>query len=640
MYLCDQNPHMTKLYILFFLLVVAFSPTSAQIISTYAGSGVAGHSGDGGPATAARMDYPTLAIDRADNIYVAEYTTNYIRKISPSGIITSIAGNGTLGYSGDGGPATNAQLSRPNAIATDAIGNLYIAEDYRVRKVDTFGIISTVAGNGTLTYTGDGAQATASGMQPSNVAVDGAGVIYISMRVGERILKVNTSGIVTTVAGDGIGGITATGVPATSTHVFSDWLGIDPLGNIYSAGFDPIVYKISAAGIITVFAGTTTSGYSGDGGPATSAQLNIYPMPSLVDGSGNVYLGDERNHRIRVVNSSGTISTLAGTGVLGYSGDGGLPTLAQLNTPGDIVQDAAGNFYIADQLNYCVRKISFDHSAPFFTGGASQPLSICAGSLTTPINSLLSATDADAGHTQIWSLITAPAHGTCVVAYSAAATGGIITPTGTSYTPFPGYSGPDFFQVRVSGPVYSDTISINVTITPPPDAGSISGANTVCTGAFTTLSDLSFGGTWRVSNTLLATIDPVVGIITGVAAGADTALYIVTCTGGSIKDTAKFPLTVVEGGDCDLDANALAHQMPTITVSPNPNTGAFTLFIHTATREEKKVIITNLLGKVVAEFAADVNTPQNINLDLADGVYFLSVKGLQNRNMTKFVIVR
>jgi sugar lactone lactonase YvrE len=222
-----------------------------------------------------------------------------------TGIITTVAGNGIPGYSGDGGPATSASLSGPSGVVVDATGNLLIADssNYRIRRVDaSTGIITTVAGNGIRGFSGDGGPATSASLSPIGVAVDATGNLFIADTGNHRIRRVDEStGIITTVAGNGI------------------------------------------------------RGFSGDGGPATSASLN-YPTGVAVDGSGNLFIADAANNRIRWVDAStGIITTVAGNGMPDYSGDGGPATSASLNGPSGVVVDAAGNLFIADNDNKRIR---------------------------------------------------------------------------------------------------------------------------------------------------------------------------------------------------------------------------------------------------------------------------------------------
>ena len=285
-------------------------------------------------------------------------------------IIATVAGNGVMGYSGDGMAATTSALYQPRGVAFDASGSMYIADlsNHRIRRVTAAGTISTFAGTGVAGYSGDGGPATAAMLnQPSAVAFDAAGDLIIADSQNRRIRKVIfSSGIITTIAGTGVEGYSGDGGPATSAmlHRAVD-LAIDSFGNIYFAdSVDNRIRKISTAGIITTVAGTGVAGFTGDGGPATSAMLDV-PLGVVVDGTGNLYIADARNHRIRKVRSSdGSIFTVVGNGTGGgtdkgsFSGDNGLASQAGLNTPEDVAVDPAGNIYIADMANYRIRKVT------------------------------------------------------------------------------------------------------------------------------------------------------------------------------------------------------------------------------------------------------------------------------------------
>jgi sugar lactone lactonase YvrE len=343
--------------------------THAQIITTIAGFGATGfavatYGGDGGPATLANLNHAEgVTVDHSGNVYIADYFNHRVRKINPSGIITTIAGNGINGFSGDGGPATAAEIFYPMQVALDNSGNIYIVDagNNRIRKVNTSGIITTIAGIDTFGYWGDGGQATNAALDyPNGVAVDGSGNVYIVDDANGVIRKVNTSGIISTVAGVyhessylGDGG------PAIAGNMFNPReMAVDASGNLYIAD-EHInrIRKITTSGIITTIAGNGTSGYSGDGGPATAAEL-FYPFGVAVDAAGNVYIGDEGNARVRMVSVSGIITTIAGNGTPGYSGDGGLAVAAELDAPTGISVDSTGSVYIADEGNNRIRKIA------------------------------------------------------------------------------------------------------------------------------------------------------------------------------------------------------------------------------------------------------------------------------------------
>jgi len=328
---------------------------SNGVITTLAGGGLSGL-GDNGPATSAQLYDPEgVAVDSAGNVYIADTYPNRIREVS-NGVITTVAGNGAAGFSGDNGPATSAQLSAPTGIAVDSAGNLYIADfdNNRVRKVSN-GVIATVAGNGTQGFSGDNGSATSAGLYyPAGVAVDSAGNLYIADYYNNRIRKVS-NGVISTVAGGGSS--FGDNGPATSAQLnFPESVAVDSAGNLYiPIASNCLVRKVSG-GVITAVAGNGTWGFSGDNGPATSAQLSG-PAAIAVDSAGSLYIADAYNNRIRKV-SGGVITTVAGTGAQGFSGDNGPATSAQLNGPNAIAVDSAGNLYIADTGNNRVRKVS------------------------------------------------------------------------------------------------------------------------------------------------------------------------------------------------------------------------------------------------------------------------------------------
>ncbi len=354
---------MKKLYCFIptsFLVLVCFSSTTAQIINTFAGTGVNGFSGDGGLAISAQIGgFETgVAIDQAGNVYICD-GNDRIRKVNSVGIITTFAGIGSANYSGDGGPANMAEISPRGGVATDAFGNVYIADYYnqRIRKVNSSGIISTFAGTGTNGYSGDGGAATnAKISNPVNIAVDLAGNVYIPDYFGNRIRKVNTLGVISTIAGTGVQGFSGDGGPATNAQFYTiAGVAVDAVGNIYVCDYQNYrVRKINTSGIISTFAGTSLAGFSGDGGPATLAQL-CCPYAVTTDGAGNVYITDDE--RIRKINTSGIITTIAGNGAYGYSGDGGLAVNAMLGAPAGVASGQSGDIYIADTDNYRVRYI-------------------------------------------------------------------------------------------------------------------------------------------------------------------------------------------------------------------------------------------------------------------------------------------
>src|SRR5436309_12950936 len=344
------------------------------IISTVAGNGSQGFSGDGGPATSAPLLGPQgVAVDGDGNLFIADtmaYTfslsiryNSRIRKVSANGIITTVAGNGTYGFSGDGGRAIIAQLLGAQGVAIDSAGIIFIADVVRIRKVSPDGIIRTVAGNGSG-YSGDGGPAINAGLSAFGVAVDGGGNLFILDKYNYRIRKVSADGIIRTVAGNGSFSCSYSGDggPATGAQLCASAVAVDSAGNLFIS-VDNRIRKVAADGIITTVAGGGSPGYSGDGGPAINAQLGNAREGALtfgvaVDGEGNLFIADTSNNRVRKVSSSGIITTVAGNGSPGYSGDGGPAINAQLSGPNSVAVDSAGNLLILDFYNNRIRKVS------------------------------------------------------------------------------------------------------------------------------------------------------------------------------------------------------------------------------------------------------------------------------------------
>ena len=343
-----------------------------NIIITYAGTGIAGTSGDGGAAASAQLScLGGVAVDISGNLYIAGNDIyNKVRKVNIAGIITTFAGTGIAGSSGDGNAATSAQLNYPAGIALDISGNVFIADRYnnKIRKVSSAGIITTYAGIGGLFgSSGDGGAATLAQLYwPSGVALDIFGNVYIVDEGNQKIRKVSSAGIVTTFAGTGYGanvypltgGSSGDGGAASSAQLFyPNGVAVDISGNVYIADtFNHKIRRVNSAGIITTFAGTGIAGSSNDGGVATLAQLNN-PDGVAVDISGNVFIADLTNNKIRMVNSAGIITTYAGTGIAGSTGDGNAATSAQLYHPTGVALDMPGNVYIADYVNNKIRMV-------------------------------------------------------------------------------------------------------------------------------------------------------------------------------------------------------------------------------------------------------------------------------------------
>ena len=357
-------------------------PSAAQefTIAPFAGTGTAGFAGDSGAAIDAWLANPTgVAVDGAGNIYIADSHNDRIRRVDPSGTIVTFAGGGDA--FGDGGPALEAQLDFPADLAVDLTGNVYIADalNRRIRRVDPSGTIVTIAGGGNAL--GDGGPALEARLDyPAGVAVDGAGNVYIADVGSNRIRRVDPSGTIVTIAGTGERGFAGDGGTAVEALLANPTdVAVDEAGNLYIAdAFNGRIRRVDFSGTIATIAGTGERGFAGDGGAAVEAQL-ADPLGVAVDGAGNLYIADAYNYRIRRVDPSGTIATIAGTGERGFPGDGGAAVTAQLDLPTGVEVDGEGNIYIADAYGNRILKLTpASGRTPTYPTGPSavQPFSI------------------------------------------------------------------------------------------------------------------------------------------------------------------------------------------------------------------------------------------------------------------------
>jgi len=343
--------------------------TQGQTITTFAGNGSTSYSGEGVAATSAGIPDPQGgAFDKYGNYYFGDGLNSFrVRKITVAGIITTVAGTGSSGFNGDGILATNAQLGWPDAVRVDTSGNLYVVDggNHRIRKVNaTTGIISTIAGTGSGGFGGDGTAATAAKLyNPQDACLDKKGNLYIADYWNNRVRKVSTSGIITTIAGGGTLGVGDNG-PATTAQLIAPWtVAVDDTGNVFigeesSTTISNRVRKVDTFGIITTVAGDGTYVYVGDGIPATVTAIS--PVRIIFDTSGQLYIAEDYNRRVRKIDHSGIIHTVAGNGMTGFSGDGVPATDASIDFPGGVAFDACSNLYVPDANNRRIRKIAFN----------------------------------------------------------------------------------------------------------------------------------------------------------------------------------------------------------------------------------------------------------------------------------------
>jgi uncharacterized protein (TIGR03437 family) len=413
----------TRLFtILAALLLLTGASCFAQVITTYAGSDAL-FTAIGQQATAVRFGQPAgVAVDQAGNVYIAATGQSMVLKVAPNGTISVAAGDGLARYAGDGGPAVAGSLASitnqlPNGLAFDAAGNLYIADQANnvIRRVDTSGVIVTVAGNGNAGYNGDGIPATkATLFQPSGIAVDGAGNLYIADTENYRVRMVNTDGIISTLAGTGASGYSGDGGPASQALVHQPaGVTLDGAGNVYVADTNNfVVRKITPLGTITTVVGTGRYGSSGDGGPATKATLSQV-VDMKFDAAGNLYIADLQNGRIRRVDTSGTITTIAGTGQNGFGGDGGPAASAVFNGPIALAIDSTGAVIVADLNNNRVRRVVPGGAVSTIAGqtltigdGGSSTLARMTNPLNIAVDTAFNLYIADSGENRIRKVAT------------------------------------------------------------------------------------------------------------------------------------------------------------------------------------------------------------------------------------------
>jgi trimeric autotransporter adhesin len=332
------------------------------LITTLAGANALGFSGDGGPANAAELNTPTaVGVDLSGNVYIVDLFNFRVRMVNSSGVITTVAGDGLLRFAGDGGAAQNAQMSGPSAVAVaPASGTVFIADtnNQRIRQINSSGIISTIAGTGVPGFAGDGgAAASAQVAFPGAATTDASGNLYFADTGNQRVRKI-VSGTISTVAGNGTAGYSGDGGSATSANLNSpSALAFDSAGNLYIADYSNNVVRKVSNGVISTYAGSGLQAYVGDGGRATAAGLNG-PQGLAFDASGNLYIADSGNHVVRIVTPAGVISTFAGNGNLGDSGDGALAVNAQLANPYGVAVDALGDVFISDSGTSRVRMVT------------------------------------------------------------------------------------------------------------------------------------------------------------------------------------------------------------------------------------------------------------------------------------------
>lgn len=486
-------------------------------INTMAGTGTSGSSGDGGPATAANI-YASRGVvaDKYGNIYMTQESNHTVRRIDTNGVITTFAGTGVSGYSGDGGAATAARLNSPMDIAADGAGNVYVADYINkiIRKITPGGTISTFAGMpGVSGTSGNGGPATAARLSSAiGVTCDATGNVYIGD--GTSLRKVDTAGIISFVA----------------TIPFCLDLTADNAGNVYSMDASSgTITRITASGVVSNYAGTGGLGSNGNEGPATAAEF-AYIGGIGADGAGNLFVSEMGSSTVRVIDTSGIVHAFVGRSYFdgtyhyfpGFSGDNGPALTAQISSPGAVAVDHKGNVYISDWNNVRIRKAYFFNWAPSFIHSDTAQFSVCRNSGANDLDALLSVFDRDTADAITWSVVAGPSHGILALPVSDSSNGDTLLSSGATYTPATNYIGTDTISIAVFDGAEYDTIVIPIVVNNWPS--SIGGTLSVCQGSSTTLYNLVSGGIWSSSTPAVGTVDAS-GVVSGVSAGTTTISY-------------------------------------------------------------------------------------------------------------------
>ncbi len=614
----------------------------AGIITSIAGNNFPEYTGDRGPAVDAVMYPSRLHFDTAGNLYFVDDIFRTLRKISPAGIVTRVAGYGlgSVGTMDDGKKATLAHLAARLSAAFDKKGNIYIAdwESYLIRKIDTAGIMSTIAGNGTSGFSGDSGPSTAARIWRVHcITTDTSGNLYFADYGNNRVRKISTSGIITTIAGTGYLGSSGNGGPATNALLaFPREVALDKFGNVYIGDDSNRIRKVNTSGIISAFAGTGIPGYSGDGGPATAANITYGEMN--FDSHGNMLLC-QRNNVVRKIDTAGVITTFAGTGVAGFSGDGGPATNARFWLAYGTQTDQWGNVYIADDSNGRIRFVCANDTIVDAVGITASTTAICAGQPVT-----FSATDTNAGPSPFYQWVI---NGTNV----SGATTNTFTSTTLSNTDtvWCEMTGNNPAPCAINNRDTSNKIVIAVTpVSPTPSVISVSATppSIAYLGQPIIFNATITGGgsspvlQWYKNGIAIAggTTNPYTS--TTINPGDIVLLSVHTSNPCASPDSAR-SATITMPSTIGVNTPSAINEK--ISLYPNPNDGSFSLKGSLTGSREYAIEITDPVGKVIYQNVVsttnnNLDTTIKLNKKTTPGLYFIRIQSGDAISTYRFMV--
>jgi Secretion system C-terminal sorting domain len=594
------------------------------MITTIAGGGTATTDG---PATAVSVVPRNISIDRAGNIYFVDSASNTVKKVDmATGMLTTVAGNGTRGYAGDGGPATAAEFNTIQGICVDNSNNLYLVDagNFRIREVTAAGNVQTIAGTGVSGYTGDGGPATAATINtPTAICVDRTKDIFFADQASGYQTRIRKISAATHNISTYIGSSSSVSSTLYDDSALTTWLGnVTGIALDDTSYLDSFVIEDSSIYDTTVILDTLIYG----------SDTVVINDTVITDSIIHIYI-NEISCSCREMNSAtDSVYPVAGNFDIESYADNKNSNLAYMNNPYGICMGSGASLYIADAYNHRIRKLIQLSNVPRFAYGEGQLVNLCRD-LPTSINAQMSITDIDSGETETWTVVTAPTHGTLIgFPYTMTSYGAdsLTTPSGVDYFPASGFSGNDSFQVKVSDGTHSDIVTMYVVVGAPTGIiSSTTGGSFVPTGSSVMFSESVPGGVWSVTNGNAAISNT--GVVTGLTAGTDTIIYTLTNSCGT-----RVATKVIEIKDATTGVTAVTHNEGW-DIYPNPTTS--TLNVKWADRvSANNITITDVAGKELMSQPAGANATGSVEINvssLAPGVYFVKFSNTEVRKFVK-----